>query len=208
MSGYEINPFTMIFVTNGTLAYYSQLFHYENYPELFSQVTPIDIVNIAKWIHTPYKLAKAMMPAGFSDKFRLHDHNFLEHLTEDIDLDYIPATLGGRNEKIVCLGAHRPDQMERWTGNSQEVLNHLESFRIPARNRSHITAEITEPRTLSWYFRTDGDIFFGVFYEATHSSSGEHRLDLETMEMVYPWFKLSAKLVHEKDSIKCTKSGR
>lgn len=36
MTGYEINPFTMVFVSSGTLAYYSQLFHYENYPELVS----------------------------------------------------------------------------------------------------------------------------------------------------------------------------
>ncbi|VDM74281.1 unnamed protein product [Strongylus vulgaris] len=95
MTGYEINPFTMVFVTNGTLAYYSQLFHYENYPEL---VTPIDIVNIAKWIHVPYKLAKAMMPAGFSDRFRLHDNNFLKELTEDIGLEHIPTTLGGKDD--------------------------------------------------------------------------------------------------------------
>lgn len=36
MAGYEINPFTMVFVSSGTLAYYSQLFHFENYPELVS----------------------------------------------------------------------------------------------------------------------------------------------------------------------------
>eukprot|EP00081_Caenorhabditis_elegans_P002325 NP_001024392.1 Uncharacterized protein CELE_C11H1.9 [Caenorhabditis elegans] len=58
MDGYEINPFTMVFVTSGTLAYYSQLFHFENYPEL---VTPVDMVNIAKWIHVPYKIAKTLI---------------------------------------------------------------------------------------------------------------------------------------------------
>ncbi|EPB71247.1 hypothetical protein ANCCEY_09668 [Ancylostoma ceylanicum] len=138
MTGYEINPFTMVFVTNGTLAYYSQLFHYENYPEL---VTPIEIVNIAKWIHLPYKIAKAMMPAGFSDKFRLHDSNFLEALIEDIDLECIPTTLGGKNEE-------------------------------------------------------------------TCASKKDKELDLNSMEMVYPWLKLSAKLVHENDSITCERIGR
>ncbi|PIO56892.1 hypothetical protein TELCIR_21707 [Teladorsagia circumcincta] len=104
MTGYEINPFTMVFVSSGTLAYYSQLFHYENYPEL---VNPVDIVNIARWIHVPYKIAKTMMPAGFSDKFRLHDSNFLKALTEEIDLNHIPTTLGGCHEGITCIGAER-----------------------------------------------------------------------------------------------------
>lgn len=44
MDGYEINPFTMVFVTSGTLAYYSQLFHFENYPELVSSVIVIIII--------------------------------------------------------------------------------------------------------------------------------------------------------------------
>jgi hypothetical protein len=82
MNGYEINPFTMLFVSSGTLSYYSQLFHYDNYPEL---VYPIELVNIAKWIHVPYKLIKTVMPAGFSDRFRLHDGNFLQTLTTEID---------------------------------------------------------------------------------------------------------------------------
>lgn len=95
MNGYEINPFTMLFVSSGTLSYYSQLFHYENYPEL---VNPIELVNISKWIHMPYKLIKAMMPAGFSDRFRLYDENFLEHLKTEIHTDHIPSTLGGNNQ--------------------------------------------------------------------------------------------------------------
>lgn len=97
MNGYEINPFTMLFVSSGTLSYYSQLLHYDNYPEL---VNPIELVNIAKWIHMPYKIIKAMMPAGFSDRFRLYDGNFLQQLETEIDSDYIPITLGGKNEVI------------------------------------------------------------------------------------------------------------
>lgn len=34
MTGFEINPFTMVFATTGNLNYYSQLLHFENYPEL------------------------------------------------------------------------------------------------------------------------------------------------------------------------------
>jgi hypothetical protein len=84
----------MIFVSSGTLSYYSQLLHYDNYPEL---VYPIEIVNIAKWIHIPYRLIKAMMPAGFADRFRLHDGNFLETLASEIPREHIPHTLGGLN---------------------------------------------------------------------------------------------------------------
>jgi hypothetical protein len=100
----------MIFVSSGTLSYYSQLLHYDNYPEL---VYPIEIVNIAKWIHIPYRLIKAMMPAGFADRFRLHDGNFLETLASEIPREHIPHTLGGLNrasllqsmtEKNVSIG--------------------------------------------------------------------------------------------------------
>ena len=38
-----------------------------------------------------------MMPAGFSDRFRLHDANFLNSLSEEICADDIPTTLGGKN---------------------------------------------------------------------------------------------------------------
>ncbi|XGW30302.1 hypothetical protein V3C99_009353 [Haemonchus contortus] len=205
MNGYEINPFTMVFVSSGTLAYYSQLFHYENYPEL---VTPVDIVNIARWIHVPYKIAKTMMPAGFSDKFRLHDSNFLKALTEDIDLNNIPTTLGGNNESITCIGAEKLQPCEYWTPENSELLHHLEHLHIPAKKTRYITLEISEPKTLSWYFRTDGDIYFGVFYESKHETKNEHHLDTDSMDMIYPWLKLSAKLVHEKDSVDCQKSGR
>lgn len=64
------------------------------------QVTPVDIVNISKWIHLPYKLAKAMMPNGFSDKFRLHDKHYLSTLCQDISLDDIPVSLGGNDAVI------------------------------------------------------------------------------------------------------------
>lgn len=56
------------------------------------------MVNIAKWIHFPYKLVRAMMPTGFSDRFRLHDSNFLPALLKDISIEDIPTTLGGKNE--------------------------------------------------------------------------------------------------------------
>ena len=67
----------MLFVSSGMLAYYSQLFHFEHYPEL---VSPAEMVNISKWIHVPYRLAKTMMPTSFADRFRLHDDHFLQTL--------------------------------------------------------------------------------------------------------------------------------
>lgn len=47
LNGYEINPFTMIFATNGTLTYFSQLLHFDNYPELVSlKVFYMDFLDI------------------------------------------------------------------------------------------------------------------------------------------------------------------
>lgn len=68
------------------------------------------------------------------------------------------------------------------------------------------------------YFRTEGDIHFGVFYEppATTSTEGSgqkegkasEQLDTDHLEMVYPYLKLSAKLVHERDEVLCGNIGR
>lgn len=58
------------------------------------------MVNIAKWIHVPYKIVRTMMPMGFTERFRLHDDNFLGAL-KDIKIEDIPTTLGGKNE--VCF---------------------------------------------------------------------------------------------------------
>uniref|UniRef100_A0A915P7T7 CRAL-TRIO domain-containing protein n=1 Tax=Meloidogyne floridensis TaxID=298350 RepID=A0A915P7T7_9BILA len=176
----------MLFVSSGTLSYYSQLLHYDNYPDL---VYPIEMVNIAKWIYIPYRLIKSMMPVGFVDRFRLHDANFLENLCMEINLDYIPHSLGGQNQARKFL-------------------------------------------SLIWYFRTDGIIQFGVFFEPLRNErkenkqngkylNGNHngiitptpgtRPSIEyfekNMEWVYMWFKLTAKIHHEWDSVECTQPG-
>lgn len=36
----------------------------------------------------------------------------------------------------------------------------------------------------------------------------EKEIDTDQLEMIYPWFKLSAKLVHETDSVECIQPGR
>ncbi|CAI4228254.1 unnamed protein product [Auanema sp. JU1783] len=207
MHGYEINPFTMLFVSSGTLAYYSQLFHYENYPEL---VSPVEIVNIAKWIHVPYKLAKTMMPSGFADKFRLHDNHFLKTLKEEIRLEDIPESLGGVNKTIKCVPAVKVEHTDYWQPDQNEIINDLESVHVGARKNKHITVEINEPKEIKWYFRTDGDVYFGIFYEDPDKKVQEEKdgFDHEKFEMVYPWLKLSAKLVHERDSFRCTVPGK
>lgn len=206
MNGYEINPFTMLFVTSGTLAYYSQLFHFENFPEL---VTPVEMVNIAKWIHVPYKLAKTMMPAGFSEKFRLHDTHFLKTLIEDISLEHIPTSLGGNNTMVKCVGAEKVDPENYWKPSNHLVISQLETVHVPARKSKIINVTITTPKTLSWYFSTDGDVYFGVFYqEEPETNPNDNDLDTDSLEMVYPWLKLAAKLVHENDSIECKKPGK
>uniref|UniRef100_A0A914E1E5 CRAL-TRIO domain-containing protein n=1 Tax=Acrobeloides nanus TaxID=290746 RepID=A0A914E1E5_9BILA len=209
MTGYEINPFTMIFVSSGTLSYYSQLFHYENYPEL---VYPIEMVNIAKWVHVPYRLIKTMMPAGFTDRFRLHDGNFMETLLEDLSIEHIPSTLGGKNADIKCIPAIKKPLSEYPKPASQHIGS-LETIHLPPRKTKFLPIDVkTEGCKLSWYFSTDGDVYFGIFYEPQleiiEKSKSEKEFETDSKEMVYPWWKLSAKLVHDIDSIECKKPGR
>uniref|UniRef100_A0AAF5RTT1 CRAL-TRIO domain-containing protein n=2 Tax=Wuchereria bancrofti TaxID=6293 RepID=A0AAF5RTT1_WUCBA len=213
LNGYEINPFTMIFATNGNLAYFSQLLHFDNYPEL---VSPVEMVNTSKWIHLPYKIARTMMPDSFIERFRLHNENFLPNLLKEIKIEDIPATLGGKNEEIQCQPA---EQEQRVKPKSLESPSNLETITILPGKRRQIYVDIKEKgNKLQWYFTTDSDISFGVFYEPPHQilSSNEaitgmrqgQEINTDELEMVYPWLKLSAKLVPEVDSIECTTPGR
>lgn len=56
------------------------------------------MVNISKWIHVPFKIARTMMPDSFIERFRLHNENFLPNLLKEIKIEDIPVTLGGKNE--------------------------------------------------------------------------------------------------------------
>lgn len=216
LTGYEINPFTMIFVTNGNLSYYSQLLHFDNYPDL---VTPIDMVNAPKWIHVPYKVVKTMMPTSFNDRFRLHDENFLSSLQKDISIENIPQTLGGQNEKIRTIPAMKLSNEDFWKPTNLELLSTLETFHISPRKSRQIHIDVNEAgKQLSWYFITDGDIYFGIFYQPFEEASSnniittnarhEKEIEHEDLEMVYPWFKIAAKIVHESGQLECSRPGR
>uniref|UniRef100_A0A1I8A580 CRAL-TRIO domain-containing protein n=1 Tax=Steinernema glaseri TaxID=37863 RepID=A0A1I8A580_9BILA len=207
MNGYEINPFTMLFVSSGTLSYYSQLFHYENYPEL---VTPIDMVNIAKWIHVPYKLARTMMPAGFTERFRLHDGHYMEFLKQEMKEEDMPVTLGGKNAEIKCVPAIQLKPEDYWKPTEHKVIETLETIHISSRKSKHLRVTVEQPDSkLAWYFRTDGDVYFGVFYQPLEEvNEKEKDIDIDALEMVYPWFKIGARLVHEQGLVECCRPGK
>ncbi|CAJ0938101.1 unnamed protein product, partial [Mesorhabditis belari] len=205
LDGYDLNPFTMLFLSSGAMAYYTQLFHFEHYPEL---VSPCETVNIPGWVHMPYKLIRGMMPAGFTDRFKLYDKKFLDILKEEIDVKNIPVTLGGENKDIRCVPAIKVPEEKYWQPTDNDILAVLESFPVPARRARHFIIEAKEGETLSWYFRTDGDLYFGVFYQPSDEAKQEKDLDSDSMELVYPFVKVAAKLVHERDTMKCLKSGR
>ncbi|KAM3728532.1 CRAL-TRIO domain-containing protein [Dirofilaria immitis] len=212
MNGYEINPFIMILTTNGNLAYLSRLLHFDNYPEL---INPVEMVNSPKWIHVAYKIARTMMPESFVERFRLYNENFLSDLLKEIKIEDIPTNLGGKNEEIHC----QPAAYEQYAKlESLESPGNLETIIISPGKRRLIYVDVKEKgNRLQWYFTTDGDINFGVFYEPPYQilSSNESNdmrqeqdINIDELEMVYPWFKLAAKLVSEADSIECTRPGR
>ncbi|KAF7635623.1 CRAL-TRIO domain-containing protein [Meloidogyne graminicola] len=205
MTGYEINPFTMLFVSSGTLSYYSQLLHYDNYPDL---VYPIELVNIAKWIFIPYRLIKNMMPAGF---------------------------------KVYSFCIPMQQSTKIWQPIEPRILEHLEHLSIGPRKYKYFKIQINKEdiikkHILSWYFRTDGIIHFGIFFEPFKKEKKEisdqngnyingnkyinnnniitttnSRPSIEhfenNKELAYMWFKLTAKIHHEWDYIECNKPG-
>uniref|UniRef100_A0A914P5Z0 CRAL-TRIO domain-containing protein n=1 Tax=Panagrolaimus davidi TaxID=227884 RepID=A0A914P5Z0_9BILA len=179
LTGYEINPFMMIFVSSGTLSYYSNLLHYENFPEL---VYPVEIVNVTKWVHMPYKLVKTMMPAGFTDRFRLYDNQFLDTLGKEMSIEDIPESLGGKNKEIKCIPAVHIAQEDYWKPPSDLLLTLLEPFHVSAKKQKFFKIEIPE-------------------------NQQRKTLKTETKEMVLPFVKITAKFVHEFDYLDLEKPG-
>ncbi|VDO82554.1 unnamed protein product, partial [Onchocerca flexuosa] len=102
---------------------------------------------------------------------------------------------------------------------SLESPSNLETITISPGKQHLIYVDVKDKgNKLQWYFTTDGDINFGVFYEPPHQIllsneaisdiRQEKEINIDELEMVYPWLKLAAKLVSEADSIECTRPGR
>lgn len=53
-----------------------------------------------------------------------------------------------------------------WKPTNIELLSNLETIHIPPRKTRQIHIDITEShRRMAWYFTTDGEINFGIFYQ-------------------------------------------
>lgn len=55
------------------------------------------------------------MPAGFTQRFRLHGDRFLDELLEEIAIEDIPKALGGRGIDPVCIPAKPVPESEYWS---------------------------------------------------------------------------------------------
>lgn len=89
-----------------------------------------------------------------------------------------------------------------WQPPSEDILSQLEILYIYARKQKVIKVEVVKnslKRTLSWYFKNDGDIYFGIFYDSDSKENCKDEIDLDSKVMVYPMFKILGNLVHEFD---------
>ncbi len=64
-----------------------------------------------------------------------------------------------------------------WQPSELEICNSLETLHLTARKRRALHLEVDAPgHTVNWYFKTDGDIYFGVFHRvrAPHPVPDSH----------------------------------
>lgn len=70
-------------------------------------------------------------------------------------------------------------------------------FTININSKEHTACSNTTRHVLSWYFRTDGDVFFGIFFKPHHNTeTSEHECninelcstELEKLEYRYLFF--------------------
>lgn len=61
-------------------------------------------------------------------------------------------------------------------------MNSLETITISPRKRRQIYVDVKENESkLQWYFSTDGDISFGVFYQVFANSFNDRSFKLELL---------------------------
>jgi len=74
---------------------------------------------------------------------------------------------------------------QSWQPIEPKVLNHLEHLSLGPRKYKFLKIQIdpntTKKHFLSWYFRTDGIIQFGVFFEPLKNERRENKQNGEEM---------------------------
>ncbi|KRY17734.1 Pre-mRNA-splicing factor 38B [Trichinella patagoniensis] len=207
---WPFNPLTLLFVNDGQMSYYANLFHYEHYPDL---VQPINLINAPTWISLPYRLVKSTMPKDFGDRFRVLNHNYMATLLEELPTEVVPESMGGTNKarqnfETIPSKYPLPGSCEHRI-EVKRLADEAHHFHVNARRRHLIPVECQAGWTLQWRFTTDSALMFGIFFKP---ASGEQKLptkptDLDKLEMVYPLLRFAAKFVPESGQLKCSTSG-
>jgi hypothetical protein len=65
-----------------------------------------------------------------------------------------------------CVPAEKLQPSDYWKPPKTEIVEALEVLHISARRLKYFKIDVDHvPKTLSWYFTTDGDVYFGIFFE-------------------------------------------
>ncbi|CDW55877.1 Peptidase C12 and PRP38 and CRAL TRIO domain cont aining protein [Trichuris trichiura] len=214
---WPINPLTLLFVNDGQMSYYANLFHYEHYPEL---VNPINMINAPTWISLPYRLVKSTMPKDFGSRFRILNHRFADTISKELPPEALPIEFGGTNAQLrpfttVPSRFGMPEENETsCQRNKLERNEDLYHIYVNARRRKVIPVECKAGSTLLWHFTTDNALLFGIFFQdfnaAAPSREDSHQYlipDVGHMEMVYPLLRFAAKHVPETGALLCRQAG-
>uniref|UniRef100_A0A5S6R2X3 CRAL-TRIO domain-containing protein n=1 Tax=Trichuris muris TaxID=70415 RepID=A0A5S6R2X3_TRIMR len=212
---WPINPLTLLFINDGQMSYYANLFHYEHYPEL---VNPINMINAPTWISLPYGLVKSTMPKDFGSRFRILNHRFADTISKELPPEALPVQFGGTNAQLrpfvtVPSRFGMSGEQAKYERDKTERNEELCHMHVNARRRKVIPVECKAGSTLLWHFITDSSLLFGIFFQevgATKSTddSRQHAIpDLDHLEMVYPLLRFAAKHVPETGALLCRKAG-
>lgn len=130
-------------------------------------------------------------------------------------LDELPTQLGGRNP---CSETLQPVPSRRIPSNEyyqQKASNdppktQLAHIQLHVGQRKFVPIQCHAGKKLNWFFTSDGDLLFGVFFRKGQSEPLVTPTEgdiLDKLEMAHPYFRLGAKLVPERGSVKCEENG-
>jgi hypothetical protein len=93
----------------------------------------------------------------------LLDSYYREHLLKSINENELPEYLGGPVEGLRTIESMNSPPEIVFSDDMVEI-DALNTISVHARHRKVIPIEVTHANAkLRWYFRTDGEVWFGIF---------------------------------------------
>jgi len=157
LSGLNWNHFNIV-----SLAYFKEVTQISkrNYPETLRKMY---IINTPGLFNMMWKIITPMLDASTLKKTQILGSDYLDIISQDMDMEVIPSNFGGLGPALGGGGTYYNPGESR----EEEDVDEWERETVPRSGVFEKKVEVTEKNSLIlWEFSTeDNDVGFGIYYE-------------------------------------------